>query len=138
MPLGVADHVWTIGELLDAALATPQRRLLACAVKRRRFPVGANSTHHVNIAGEAICPELDEKRKCAHVKAVAPAATAPGSFAMFAAIRRASSRVKEVRRRGPAGLVLVLDVRERLSALRLHDEASAVILDGPGRREAAG
>ena len=31
MPLGVADHVWTIGELLDAALATPQRRLLACA-----------------------------------------------------------------------------------------------------------
>ena len=94
--------------------------------------------HHLNIAGEAICPELDEKRKCAHVKAVAPAATAPGSFAMFAAIRRASSRVKEVRRRGPAGLVLVLDVRERLSAPRLHDEASAVTLDGPGRREAAG
>jgi len=29
MALGVADHVWTIGELLDAALATPQRRLLA-------------------------------------------------------------------------------------------------------------
>ena len=28
MALGVADHVWTIGELLDAALATPQRRLL--------------------------------------------------------------------------------------------------------------
>jgi hypothetical protein len=35
-------------------------------------------------------------------------------------------------------VVLVLDVRERLSALGLHDEASAVILDGPGRQEAAG
>ena len=45
---------------------------------------------------------------------------------------------QEVRRRAAAGLVLVLDVRERLSALRLHDEASVVILDGPGRREAAG
>jgi hypothetical protein len=29
MALGVADHVWTIGELLDAALATPQLRLFA-------------------------------------------------------------------------------------------------------------
>ena len=92
MALGVADHVWTIGELLDAALATPQRRLLACAVKRRRFPVGANSTHHVNIAGEAICPELDEKRKCAHVKAVAPAATASAAWRRWR-YRRASLEI---------------------------------------------
>jgi hypothetical protein len=47
--------------------------------------------HHVNIAGEAICPELDEKRKCfarTHIKAAAPTATAPRGFAIFAAMSR--------------------------------------------------
>jgi hypothetical protein len=39
--------------------------------------------HHLNIAGEAICPELDEKRKCfarTHIKAAAPAASAPAAL----------------------------------------------------------
>jgi hypothetical protein len=46
--------------------------------------------HHVNIAGEAICPELDEKRKCfaEHVKEAATAATSSGSLAMLAAMRQ--------------------------------------------------
>jgi hypothetical protein len=55
--------------------------------------------HHVNIAGDAICPELDEKRKCfaEHVKEAATAATSSGSLAMLAAMRRASSRVSTFR-----------------------------------------
>ena len=56
MALGVADHVWTIGELLDAALATPQRRLLAVR------PEGANHQWRKIPPGElSIDPVADER-----------------------------------------------------------------------------
>ena len=46
-------------------------------------------------AGEAICPELDEKRKCfaERVKEAATAALAPAAWRYWQAMRRASSRV---------------------------------------------
>jgi hypothetical protein len=51
---------------------------------------------------------------------------------MFAAMRRASSHVRSLAAEHRPGYI-----RERLPALRLHDETGAVILDGPRRREAA-
>ena len=42
------------------------------------------------------------------------------------------------RRRSPAGLLLEIDVSQRLAGVILHDEAGVRFLDGPRRREAAG
>ena len=61
-----------------------------------------------------------------------------GSFAIFAAIRLASSRVSSlaaVRRRG---LGLKINVSQRLTVVVADDETTAVVFfDIPGRREAA-
>jgi hypothetical protein len=38
----------------------------------------------------------------------------------------------------PAGVVLEVNIRERLAVVAANDEAGVVLLDGPGRREAAG
>jgi len=45
---------------------------------------------------------------------------------------------EQMRRRAPARLLLEIDIRERLPGMILHDEAGIGLLDGPGRREAAG
>jgi hypothetical protein len=37
-----------------------------------------------------------------------------------------------------AGLILEIDIRKRLSAMIAHDKTCGLLLDGPGRREAAG
>jgi hypothetical protein len=45
----------------------------------------------------------------------------------------------KIGRRSPARLLLVLDIRERVAVLVLHDEAGIVVVfDYPGWREAAG
>jgi hypothetical protein len=41
------------------------------------------------------------------------------------------------RRRSPAGLLLEIDICERLTGLILHNETGFAFLDGPRRREAA-
>jgi hypothetical protein len=66
------------------------------------------------------------------LKAMVPAATASVSFALFAAIRRASSRVRRF-----VGLLLVIDIRERLPVLVADDETSLDLVGAPRRREAA-
>src|SRR6185437_13774946 len=43
----------------------------------------------------------------------------------------------ELGSRTPAGLLLVIDIRERLPVGVPHGEAGMRLLDGPGRREAA-
>ena len=61
-----------------------------------------------------------------------------GSFAIFAAIRLASSRVSRLGGCAPAGLGLEAHVSERWTIVVADDEAAAVVLfDIPGRREAA-
>jgi hypothetical protein len=57
---------------------------------------------------------------------------------MLAAMRRASSRVSSFAADRPAGLILEIDVGERLAGVILHNEAGVSFLDGPRRREAAG
>ena len=59
-----------------------------------------------------------------------------GSLAMFASIRRASSRVSSFAARTPARLILEIDIGQFLPGVVLHDEAGVHFLDGPGRREA--
>ena len=73
-------------------------------------------------------------------RALIGGAGGPGSLAVLAAMRRASSRVEEVRRCSPSRLILEIDVRERLPDRPFFpdDEASVRFLDGPRRREAAG
>src|SRR6202795_3735295 len=39
--------------------------------------------------------------------------------------------------RSPAGLILLIDMRQRLLVVVAHDEAGGAFLDRPGRREAA-
>jgi hypothetical protein len=39
--------------------------------------------------------------------------------------------------RAPAGLILEVDVDELLAVVVANDEAGVLLLDGPGRREAA-
>jgi len=65
MALGVADHVWTIGELLDAAPATPQRRLLAlpgCLLRRSKSSVIESAADDLP-ASSAPPPPLSAHRK---------------------------------------------------------------------------
>ena len=45
---------------------------------------------------------------------------------------------EQVRGRAPAGLVLEIDVRQRLPVVVLHDETGVGLVDRPWRREAAG
>ena len=56
---------------------------------------------------------------------------------MFAAIRRASSRVSSLAAERRPWLILDIDIRELLSVVIAHDEAGGLFLDGPGRRIAA-
>jgi hypothetical protein len=56
---------------------------------------------------------------------------------MLAAIRGASSLVMRLGGRASARLFLVVDEAELLADMVLHNEAGAVVLDAPGRREAA-
>ena len=59
-----------------------------------------------------------------------------GSLAKLTASRRASSRGEQLRRRAPTGLVLEVEIAERLSILVAYDEAGGVVLlDGPRRWE---
>jgi hypothetical protein len=45
---------------------------------------------------------------------------------------------EQIGSRATAGLILEIEVSERRPDAVLHDEAGAVVLDGPRRREAAG
>jgi hypothetical protein len=36
MALGVSDHIWTIGELIDAALSAPKRQIEAVGNRLHR------------------------------------------------------------------------------------------------------
>ena len=61
-----------------------------------------------------------------------------GSLAKLAAMRRASSLVRKLGRRAPTGLLLEIEIAERLPGRVADDEARVVVLlDGPGWREAA-
>jgi len=55
---------------------------------------------------------------------------------MFAAMRLASSRLSNFRRRSPARLIFEIDIGERLTVVVAHDETRGLFLDGPRRREA--
>jgi hypothetical protein len=57
-----------------------------------------------------------------------------GSFAIFAAILRASSRVS-IGGRSPARLILEIDVRELLPVAVFHHKTGANILDRPKPRD---
>src|ERR1700729_531055 len=59
---------------------------IECCLLQCMSPVMA---HHVNIAGEAICPELDEKRKCFGGHFNEDLRSSSGSSAILAAMRRA-------------------------------------------------
>ena len=67
-----------------------------------------------------------------------------GSLAIFAAIRRASSRVINLVRRSPAGFIFEVDIGERVpvgvadDVAPLPGELRVRLFDRPGRREAAG
>ena len=61
-----------------------------------------------------------------------------GSLAMFTAIRNASSRVSCFALDSPPGLVLVIDIRQRLLVVVAHDKAGGAFLDQSGWQEAAG
>ena len=57
---------------------------------------------------------------------------------MLAAMRRASSRVSRLAAvRRPAGIDLIIAVGQRPPVVVADDEGSAVVVDCPGRREAA-
>ena len=60
----------------------------------------------------------------------------PGSLAMLAAMRRASSRVSNGSR-SPSRLILEIDVGERLPVSVADDKAGIGLFGGPRRREAA-
>jgi hypothetical protein len=55
-----------------------------------------------------------------------------GSFAAFAAMRRASSRVSKASRRPPSQVLFELDVAEGLTVVVPDDEAGVGLLDRPG------
>jgi len=57
---------------------------------------------------------------------------------MFAAMRRASSRVSRFAAVRAAGLLLVVYVRERLPGVIAHDETGIGFLDGPGGEKRRG
>ena len=63
------------------------------------------------------------------------ATSGPGSFAMLAAMRRASSRVSSLAAVAATRLLLEMDAAERLLARVANDEAG--FLSGPARRETA-
>jgi len=54
-----------------------------------------------------------------------------GNFAIFTAIRRASSRVSSFGRRSPPRLLLETDVGKLLAGAVLHDEGGVDVLDRP-------
>src|SRR5262249_60734266 len=58
-----------------------------------------------------------------------------GSFAIFTAIRLASSRFNNLAADLRPRLILKIDIGERLSVVVTHDETGS-LLDGPGRRKA--
>ena len=60
-----------------------------------------------------------------------------GSFAMFAAIRRASSHIRTFACRASFASCAEVDVGERLAVRVGHDERLLKLADGPGRGEAA-
>jgi hypothetical protein len=49
-----------------------------------------------------------------------------------------AQKFRQLGRRSPAGLLLEVDIRQRLAATVAHHEASGLFFDVPGRREAAG
>jgi hypothetical protein len=71
--------------------------------------------------------------RCCHV----PLCNRCGSFAIFAAIRRASSLLSNLAADRSPRLILEIDIRELLPVVVAHDKAGVQLFDGPGRREAA-
>jgi hypothetical protein len=87
--------------------------------------------HHVNIAAKAICPELDEKRKCFLRARTLRRLRPPQQLRQLGDVGGDALRFvacQQVRRRSATGLILEVDVRQRLPVVILPDEAGGVRL----------